>query len=192
MIFSYIFIGSTHGFINDFLKQKEIILEIKPEYVLCEDIQNIVLDNNEKFINFIKKKTFSDVTSFEEVRDLVNLCYINNIKLIGIDKNNFGLNNLLIEKIKENSNFTYIEEKECEKIAILREKLHIKNINHYKKKTSQTMVIILGSWHLRENGLLRKKLNNFKVILPCDINKKPIFEPIENNNNISYIEIIYK
>ena len=84
----FIFIGSTHGFIDDFLKQKEVILAVKPEFVLCEGLENLTLDSKEKFEKLCKKRKISNMTSFEEVEKLINLCFRENIKLIGIDFKN--------------------------------------------------------------------------------------------------------
>ena len=48
MNFSFIFIGSTHSFVDDFLKQEEIIELVKPEFVLNEELENLKLDTEDK------------------------------------------------------------------------------------------------------------------------------------------------
>lgn len=80
---SVIIIGGTHGFIDDFLKQKEIIIKTNPEFVLSEEVEDLVLDSKEKFKNLFEKRNISNMTSFEEVEKLVRLCFEKNIKLIG-------------------------------------------------------------------------------------------------------------
>ena len=71
MDFSFIFIGSTHGFVDDFIKQKEIINFINPEFVLCETLENLSLDTKEKFEVILKTKKISNMTSFSEIKKLV-------------------------------------------------------------------------------------------------------------------------
>lgn len=189
MEFSSILIGSTHGFIDDFLKQKEIIKLIKPEFVLYEELENLELDSKEKFYELFENKKISDMTSFEEVERLVKLCFEEGIKLIGIDIKNFGFNNILRKKIKNQEELTKLEEEEIKNIIESRERKHLDKILEYNKKTSRQIIVILGSWHLREGSLLRKKLKNYKLILPCDKNNKPLFEPT-NDKDIKYREMI--
>ncbi len=189
MKFSSILIGSTHGFIDDFLKQKEIIELIKPEFILCEKLEDLKLDSKEKFNGLFQSKKISDMTSFEEIEKLVKLCFNKGIKLIGIDIKNFGFNNILRKKIKNQEELTKSEDEELNKIIKSRERLHLNKILEYNKKTSRPIIIILGSWHLREKSFLRKKLKNYKLILPYDKNNKPLFEPT-NDKDIKYKEII--
>ena len=85
MDFSFIFIGNTHSFVNDFLKQKEIIELIKPEFVLSEELENLKLDTEDKFKEILKKRDISNMTSFNDVEKLIKLCFENKINLIGID-----------------------------------------------------------------------------------------------------------
>ncbi len=184
-----IFIGSTHGFIDDFLKQKEIIELTKPEFVLCEDLENIQLDSKEKFEKIIQNRKISNMTSFNEVEKLINLCYNENIKLIGIDFKNFGFNKNLQNKIKSQEEINKKEKLEINKTIRLRERRHLDKILGYRKKTSRPIIIILGSWHLRENSFLRNKLKNYKLILPCDKKNNLLFKP-SDDKNIKYLEII--
>ena len=184
-----IFIGSTHGFIDDFLKQKEIIELTKPEFVLCEDLENIQLDSKEKFEKIIQNRKISNMTSFNEVEKLINLCYNENIKLIGIDFKKFGFNKNLQNKIKSQEEINKKEKLEINKTIRLRERRHLDKILGYRKKTSRPIIIILGSWHLRENSFLRNKLKNYKLILPCDKKNNLLFKP-SDDKNIKYLEII--
>lgn len=183
-----IFIGSTHGFIEDFTKQKEIILSVKPEFVLCEELEDLTLDSKEKFNELLKLKKISNMTSFEEVEKLVNLCFKENIKLIGIDFKNFGFDENLQKKIKNQEEVSPQEEEALDKIILLREKIHLKKIQEYQNKTSEPIVIIMGSWHLREGSFLRNNLKRYKLILPCDKNNEPLFGPGEDKE-VRYVEI---
>jgi hypothetical protein len=58
----------------------------------------------------------------------------------------------------------------------------------YKSKTKLPIIIILGCWHLRKDSLLRKRLENYKIIAPLDKNGEVLFEP--SNKKIKYGEII--
>lgn len=189
MSLSFIFIGSTHGFINDFIKQKELISSINPEYVLIEALENISLDSKEKFEELFKNKIISDMTSFNEVEKLIRFCYEKEIKLIGIDLPNFGFDKVLQEKIKKQEKLSEEEEKEINEIIKIRQETHLKKILEYKEKTNKPLIIILGSWHLRENSLLRNFLNNYKIFFPCDEKGHLLIEPSESKK-INYCEII--
>lgn len=190
MDISFIFIGSTHGFIDDFSKQKEIIELEKPDFVLSEELEDLQLDSKEKFDELFKNKIISNMTSFNEVKKLVKLCFEKDIKLIGIDFRNFGFDEVIQRKIKNQEKVSKREEEEISKILKSREEKHLKEILYYQKKTKTPLVIILGCWHLRENSLLRNKLKNYKVILPCDKQGNFLFSPEGNKEDINYKEII--
>lgn len=189
MTFSFIFIGSTHGFIDDFIKQEEVINSVNPEFVLCEDLEDISLDSKKKFEDTLKEKKISNMTSFDEVNKLIRLSYNKNIKLIGIDLHNFGFDEILQDKIKKQEKLSAEEEKKAEEILNLRDQVHLKKILEFKKKTNKPIVIILGSWHLRENSVLRNSLNNYKIFFPCDKKGNLLIEPPENKE-IIYCEVI--
>ena len=186
---SFIFIGTTHGFIDDFIKQKEIIELINPEIVLSEELEDLKLDSEEKFKEILRKRNFSSMTSFKEVEKLIKLCYNKKIKLIGIDFHNFGFNVSLQKKIKNQEEFTKEEKEELNRIIQLREKNHLSKILEYNEKISKPILIILGCWHLREGSFLRKNLRNYKIIAPLDKNGEVLFEP-NKNKEIKYGKII--
>ena len=188
MNFSFIFIGSTHSFVDDFSKQEGIINLVKPEFVLSEELENLELDSEDKFKELIKKKSISNMTSFDEVEKLVRLCFNKKIKLVGIDFHNFGFDKNLQKKIKNQEELTKEEEELLEKITKKREKHHLSKILEYKSKTKLPITIILGCWHLRKDSLLRKRLKNYKIIAPLDENGEVLFEP--SNKEIKYGEII--
>jgi len=190
MGFSFIFIGSTHGFIDDFSKQRELIKLIKPEFVLCEELEDLKLDSKKRFNELFRKKYISDMTSFDEVKKLIRLCFDKNIKLIGIDFHNLGFDDNLQKKIKNQEKLTKEEKGKLDKITKLREKNHLSKILKYKKKTSRSIIIIIGCWHLRKGSLLIKKLKNYKVILPCDKMGNPLFAP-NKNKGIKYTEMVF-
>ena len=183
-----IFIGSTHSFLNDFLKQEEIIKSLNPEFVLSEELEDLELDSKEKFKEIFKKRYFSEMTPFDEVEKLIKLCFEKKINLIGIDFHNFGFDEALQNKIKNQKELTENEEKNLNKIIQKREERHLSKILEYKEKTNKSIVVIIGCWHLRKDSLLRKKLKNYKIIAPLDENGEVLFEP--TNKKIKYGEII--
>ncbi|GEM_PF-1331430 len=189
MNFSFIFIGSTHSFLDDFSKQEEVISLVNPEFVLSEDLEDLKLDSEEGLKEILKKRSISNMTSFDEVEKLVRLCFNKKIKLIGIDFHNFGFDDNLQKKIKNQEELTKEEEEGLDKIVKERERYHLSKILEYKKKTSRPIVIILGCWHLREESLLRKGLKNYKIIAPIDKNGKILFASAKNKE-IGYGEII--
>jgi hypothetical protein len=188
MQYSFIFIGSTHSFLDDYLKQKEIINLVNPDFVLSEELEDFKLDSKEKFKEIIERKYISEMTSFNEVEKLIKLCFKKKINLIGIDFHNFGFNKILQDKIKNQKELTKDEEKLLENITKEREKHHLNKILEYKEKTNKSIVIIIGCWYLRKDSLLRKKLKNYKIIAPLDENREVLFEPTDKK--IKYGEII--
>ena len=188
MNFSFIFIGSTHSFVDDFLKQEEIIELVKPKFVLNEELENLKLDTEDKFKEILEKKFISDMTSFDEVKKIIKLCFEKKINLIGIDFHNFGFDKNLQKKIKNQEELTKGEEERLNKIVEEREKHHLSKILEYKSKTKRPIIIILGCWHLRKDSLLRKRLKNYKIIAPLDENGEVLFEP--SNKEIKYGEIV--
>jgi len=189
MKISIIFIGNTHSFLNDFIKQKEIIESINPEFVLSEQLEDLKLNSKEKFKEILKKRTISNMSSFEESKELINLCFTRGIKLIGIDFPNFGFNKNLQNKIKNNKELTKDEEKELEKIIKKREKNHLSKILEYKQKTKLPIIVTIGCWHLRKGSFLKEKLDNYKIIAPLNEKGEVIFEPKEGKE-MKYGEII--
>lgn len=186
-----IFLGDTHGFVDDFIKQKELIDILNPKFVLCESLGNLSLDSRGKFENILKNKIISNMTSFEEIKRLIELCYNKNINLIGIDLPNFGFDGILQEKIKKQEKLTSDEEDKIKEILKLRDKIHLEEILKYKNKTNHPILIIIGSWHLRENSLLRKSLNSYKIFFPCDKKGNLLVGP-SKDKKIDYCEIIKK
>jgi len=188
MNFSFIFVGSTHSFIDDFPKQEKIIKLMKPEFVLSEELEDLKLDTESRFKEIFEKKFISNTTSFEDVEKLIKLCFERKISLIGIDFHNFGFDNNLQRKVKSQEGLTKEEEERLNSLIEEREEHHLSKILEYKSKTKLPLIIILGCWHLRKNSLLRKRLKNYKIIAPLDEQGEVLFEP--NNKKIRYGEII--
>ncbi len=186
--FNFVFLGLTHGFIDDFVKEKSLIEEIKPEFVFSEDMENKKLISPEDYDYFLKNKKHSIMTKFEEVEKLVNLCRGREIKIIGIDFENFGFPNQTCKKILSGSPFTKNEEEEINKIAKKREDYHFKKLKESEKISKKPILVLLGSWHLRNEGLIMKNIKNAKVIFPANKRGDLVFEPTEEK--IVYREIV--
>jgi len=182
---TFIFLGMTHGFINDFAKQKELIEEIKPEFVLSEDMQNKSLISNEDYFSFLQNKKHSLMMDFKDVEKIVSLCNEKKIKLIGIDFKDFGFSREIANKINENEKITEEEEKEIGELVNGREKYHIEKIKEYENKSSKPILVFLGAWHLREDGLIVKEFQNSKIIFPANKKGELVLEPTKD-------EIVYR
>lgn len=187
--FPLIFVAETHGFIDDFKKEKEIVEKYNPDFVLSENLQNIVLDSKIKYERIFIKKKISKMVSFNEIKKLIKLCYQKNIKLIGIDFKNFGFNKQIQNKIKKQEELNKKEQNELEEILKKREENHIKIIKRYLKKTSKPIIVLLGAWHLKENSLIRKSFKGYKVIFPSDEKGNMLIEPQKKSDNIKYGEL---
>ncbi len=164
--FSFLFIGDTHGAVDDFQKQKEIIEAYDPEVVLAESLQDIRLDTPRKFKESLEKRIISDTVRFDEVKKLIELCQDRGVRLIGIDFHNFGLTGDLKNAVEGKP--TNAQKKEIQEIVKKRQNYHLKKIQGYQRKTKKPVVIIIGAWHLQENSLLMTGLTDYKVIFPCD------------------------
>lgn len=173
----FIFIGDTHGFINDFSKQKEIIEKINPEIVLSENMQEISLISERDYIKIIQNKKISQIVSFKEVKELISICHKKKISLIGIDFNNFGLNKKLQMIIKGKKRPSNEDLKEINNIIKKREERHLEILKESENKSKKPILVLIGSWHLRENSLIMKSLKNYEVIFPCDKNGKILIKP---------------
>jgi uncharacterized iron-regulated protein len=173
----FIFIGDTHGFVNDFIKQKEIIEKVNPKIILSENMQNISLITEKDYIKIIQRKEISAMVNFDEMEPLIKLCYKKKIKLIGIDFPNFGFNEKLQKIVKGELKPINKDIKELNKIIKMRQKKHLKILKKFEKESEKPILVLIGAWHLRENSLIMKSLKNYKVIFPCDKNDKILIKP---------------
>lgn len=173
----FIFLGDTHGFINDFLKQEEIIKKINPEIVLSENMQEISLISKEDYVRILQRKKISEMVKFEEMKPLIELCYKERIKLIGIDFHNFGFDDKLQKIVNGKMKSSEEDIKKIKGIIKQREKRHLKFLKEFEGKSKKPILVLIGSWHLREDSLIMKSLKNYKAIFPCDKNGKILLKP---------------
>lgn len=186
--FSLIFVGETHGFLNDFKKQEEIINKINPEFVLCEQLQDFVLDSKEKYLRILRAKKLSEMVSLNEVESLIRLCLRKGIKLIGMDLRNFGFDSRLQSIVKSGVKLSKEDTAALRKIMKLRESQHLRTIRKYLDLSSRPVVVFIGSWHLRKDSLLMNALNNYVVIYPCDGSGKQLLHASKRNTVVYYCE----
>ncbi|MBI5797370.1 hypothetical protein HZA98_00515 [Candidatus Woesearchaeota archaeon] len=184
--YSFIFIADTHGFLNDFEKQKEIIKRISPEYVLAEQLQAIVLDTPRKYTEIEQRKDISEMVSWEEVKELIRTCKEREIKLIGMDLTNFGFNTHLQQVVKGKKELTENDEKEVESILEKRQKKHVEMCKKYKAKTNRPIIVIVGAWHLQDSSPLMQELSNYLVIFPVNKEGMMLLGPEGNKEGIRY------
>ncbi|MBU4241874.1 MAG: hypothetical protein KKA65_05700 [Nanoarchaeota archaeon] len=190
--YGLIFIGETHGFIEDFNKQKEIIEIVNPDLILSEQMQDLKLNSKYQMISILKQNNLSDMVELKEVKKLIRLCMKKSIKIRGIDFKNFGLTKRLKGIIKEGIEPTKEDIAKFEIIAKKREHRHLKIIEQNLKKTKKPIIVLLGSWHLRDDSLLMKKLKNYIVIYPCIKKGEVLIEPPKHKRPIKYCYKIKK
>jgi len=174
-----IFLGDTHGFINDFEKQKELIERFSPEYVLYEQLNDLELFNERDFELLLNSKSISDMTSFEEVENIIRLCKSKNIKLIGIGLKNFGLKGDLQKIIKGKKEPSEKEIREIESLQGKREQTQKSIIQKFLNLSKKPILVITGSWHLREKSPLRD-FPEYLLIIPTDKSGDLILGPPED------------
>ncbi len=159
-----ILIADTHGMINTFEKQKEIIDKYKPIFVLSENMENNKVESDFEFNKIMKKKKISNMTTMEEVKELIKLCHKKNIKLIGIDFENFLIERKLQTKVNRDMKLTKEEEEELTDLAYRRENKHVKMVGKFLEISRRPLVVILGAWHLRRNSQIRKSFDHYKLV----------------------------
>jgi len=174
-----VFLGDTHGFINDFEKQKELIERFSPEYVLYEQLNDLELTNEKDFELLLNSNSVSEMTSVEEIKDILLLCKSKNIKLIGIDLKNFGLEGELQKIVKGEKEPSEKEMAEIESLQEKREQVQKTKIQEYLNLSKKPILVITGSWHLREKGPLRS-FTEYLLIIPTDKSGELILGPPED------------
>jgi len=185
LISSFIFLAETHGFLDDFKKEKELIEKYSPDYVLAEKMENIKLSNEWDYFKFFKRKKLSKMTKYNEVYELVKLCHKKNIPLIGIDFKNYGFNSYFQEIIQGEKEPSKKDENQIKTIIKKRQKHHLNKLKNYPGK----ILVLLGSWHLREDSYLCKNLDNYTIIYPSDSQGRMILGPGEiKKEDIKYSE----
>ena len=174
-----IFLGDTHGFINDFEKQKELIERFSPEYVLYEQLNDLELTDEKDFELLLNSNSVSEMTSVEEIKDILLLCKSEGIKLIGIDLKNFGLEGKLQNIVNDGKKPSEKEVKEIESLQEKREQVQKSKIQKYLDISKKPILVITGAWHLRKESPLRD-FSRYLLIIPTDKNGELILGPPED------------
>ncbi|MEK6940849.1 MAG: hypothetical protein AABW49_03035 [Nanoarchaeota archaeon] len=186
--FSFIFIGDTHGFLDDFSKQKEIIKKTQPEIVLSEQLQHINLESPEDYEKIQQEKKISNMVAYEEVEKLIALCKEQSIKLKGFDLETFGFDKTLQEVIQGKRLPTHEEEQKIEEIVKKRTQHHLKLLKDNENTSQKPIIVILGTFHLIDEGEIVKTVKNSLLIRPTDKEGKLLLEPPETIEGITYTE----
>jgi hypothetical protein len=182
-----IFLGDTHGFIEDFKKQREVISQFEPEFVLCERLENLSLKSEKDYKNLLNIKKTPNRAFLKESGKLKEFCYNKKIKLIGIDFKNFGFDKNLKNKIDNQIALNSNEERKLQLILKRRAENHIKKIKEYMKKTKKPLLVIIGAWHLRDDSELMRTFKNCKIIFPCNKKGNLLIEP-SRDKEVFYCE----
>lgn len=180
--YNLVFIADTHGYINDFKKQKEIIQLVDPDVILYEQLQHIKLKTDKDFQKIMKERKISDSTSYNEVRGLIEFCHVKPLPLIGMDLENFGYDEHLQRVINGCTESQPNDVAKLSEIMIKREEHHLKMINTFKDKK---VVVILGAWHI-QNSSIMEKLDTYAAIYPVDKKLNPVLGPGVNPEEITY------
>ena len=172
--FPLVIIGDTHGFIDDFQKQKEVLQTIHPKFVLVELLENKQCNSFGEYRSLLQKESLSPV-----LQKLLAFCVQENIKAIGLDLKHFGLNSRLQDIVNNKTLPTKEDNEHLERILKKRQKHHISMIKRYLTKT-KSLVVILGAWHLQEYSPLMKAFAHYLAIFPCDTKGRLLLRPPKN------------
>jgi hypothetical protein len=161
---SFLFLAHTHGFLDDISMLRRVLGNYSPRLVYHEQLQHIQdvssLDKNSNL--------------FQENKELIQLC--SSISLKGFDMENFGLSDDLIKKIHNNS-FSSEDELLVNSILLEREKFHISLLKNLHESSLVLVLVVVGAWHLRKDGLIRKNFPDEKYILVIDDKGRECLEP---------------
>ncbi len=180
--------GEYHGFVKQIQVQRKILEKTLPKFFLYEMLEeNIILNDNgaQKFLSKPNNKDFSSVSTYGQLKPIINLARSFNLSIIGCDIKNMGVG----KNWRENR----FSDKEARNVTRKRELRQAQIINGYASKG--LVFALLGDYHLRKSSLIFSKLRAKKAILV-----KPSFKWKDRLNNaknfneseISYIVKLYK
>jgi len=181
-----IFLGLTHGFLDDSKKLKEIFKKFHPKIILHESLEDKKLLSSQDYKLFLSKKRHSEMTSFSAIKEIVFFCYKNKVPLIGMDFKNYLFNKELIKIISLGKKTNLINKIRIKKIIRKREAHHVKLIKEYAPFSKGIILVCLGSWHLRKNSPIRKQFVDARVIFPADEKGNLLTKPTKSK--IKYVE----
>jgi len=187
--FPLVFLADSHGFINDFSKQKEFIERFHPEFFLIDQLENFTLEKKEDFESLRKQKRISEMSDFEKQKDLIEFCENQGIKIIGIDMPNLGVPLKIAKKINKKMVLTDEEKFEMEENTQRRSQIHIDKIKEYLKKTDKSILVSISAWFLKENSELRNVFSNYLVGYLSDSDGKVLISKPEKGQKIFWREV---
>lgn len=175
-----IIFGETHGFLDDFSVQEEIIKIFNPNIFLYERLEEETLSSDKEKQNFLNQeedKDFSVISTFGDLKKTILLATKYNLPIKGNDLKNMGRENKdFLKKIE----LTKEEENLEEEILFKREKRQVQGILDSLKNKEKTFVSV-GAYHLRKDAPLLKVKNAIPYLLIYfAYDGKQLFEPPEN------------
>ena len=178
-----IFIANLPNYFDNFEKQKEIIERYKPIFVLSDDMENNNVETDFDFNKIMKKNKISNMTSMTKVRELVKLCHKKEIKLIGIDFENFLIDRKLQIKINKHQNLNEDEEKLIKELEYRRENKHVKMIQKYLEISRHPIVVIINAKELKKRSLIRRSFRYYHLVYLSNSKGEIIFNPTRERLN---------
>ncbi len=175
-----LFVGDTHGFLDDMAVLRRVIITTAPAYVLAEQLQEVSLRTPAEYAAVRRRKRLSATVSIAEIQPLINLCQERGIALIGIDLQNFGFTPHLLRVVSGDCPPTPADKKALRRLATRRERHQRAMINRYAKRSTLPVVVIIGAWHLRTGSPLLKGLHHSTLIIPVDAAGNLLVEPPMN------------
>lgn len=172
-----ILIADAHAMTNIFSKQKEIIEKYRPVFVLSEKMENNNVESDYSFNQIMKMKKISNMTTMDEVKELIKLCHKKNIKLIGMDFENFLIDRKLQTKINRDIKLTPDEEKELKDLFYRRENKHAKMISKFLEISRKPLVVIVNAKELKRNSLIRRSFNNYHLVYLSNTKGEMVLSP---------------
>ena len=165
------FVGSTHGYADDFAQQKKAILAADCEYVLSEQLQNLRAESPLEYKKLLKEKLT------EEDRKLIVLCARNRKKLVGIDLKEFGFTKHLQAVVDGKEKATPEDKRRLNDILKRRVARQLNMTQRYTRISKKSVVVIVGAWHLRKGSPLRKAFSHYTLVYPCDKEGNMLLKP---------------
>jgi len=175
-----IIFGETHGFLDDFSVQEEIIKIFNPNIFLYERLEEETLFSEKEKQNFLNQETdkdFSVISTFGDLKKTISLAAKYNLLIKGNDIKNMSRENKdFLKKIE----LTKEEEKLEEEILSEREKKQVQGILDSLKKGNKIFAST-GAYHLREDSPLIYIQDAIPYLLIYfAYEDRQLFEPPEN------------
>lgn len=179
-----IFFGETHGLLPEHEIIDLILKHNKIDCILYELLEEQQLRNSGSRIKFLSNqdsKDFSVISKFRDLKKTVSLAEKYKIPIIGCDITNmYRKDKNFLEHIDENQEPIIMKTREKKQREILDTEL----------KKNKLILVLVGTYHLRKESELLKKLNHNHIIILPEINNLPIedidLEILHSNYDLKY------